>query len=147
MFNQNPNIMTTLMRRNSLFDDFFTKDLFDFNSQKSSATLPSVNVKESDNAFEIEFAAPGMKKENFKINLEGNQLEISAEDKSDVQDTSSDGRYTRREFNYSSFRRSFTIPESVDQENIEASYTDGILKVVVPKKEVTVHKAKAIEVK
>ncbi len=147
MFNQNPNIMTTLMRRNSLFDDFFTKDLFDFDSQKSSATLPSVNVKESDNAFEIEFAAPGMKKENFKINLEGNQLEISAEDKSDVQDTSSDGRYTRREFNYSSFRRSFTIPESVDQENIEASYTDGILKVVVPKKEVTVHKAKAIEVK
>lgn len=147
MFNQNPNIMTTLMRRNSLFDDFFTKDLFDFDSQKSSATLPSVNVKESDNAFEIEFAAPGMKKENFKINLEGNQLEISAEDKSDVQDTSSDGRYTRREFNYSSFRRSFTIPETVDQENIEASYTDGILKVVVPKKEVTVHKAKAIEVK
>lgn len=147
MFNQNPNIMTTLMRRNSLFDDFFTKDLFDFDSQKSSATLPSVNVKESDNAFEIEFAAPGMKKENFKINLDGNQLEISAEDKSDVQDTSSDGRYTRREFNYSSFRRSFTIPESVDQENIEASYTDGILKVVVPKKEVTVHKAKAIEVK
>lgn len=147
MFNQNPNIMTTLMRRNSLFDDFFTKDLFDFDSQKSSATLPSVNVKESDNAFEIEFAAPGMKKENFKINLEGNQLEISAEDKSDVQDTSSDGRYTRREFNYSSFHRSFTIPESVDQENIEASYTDGILKVVVPKKEVTVHKAKAIEVK
>lgn len=147
MFNQNPNIMTTLMRRNSLFDDFFTKDLFDFDSQKSSTTLPSVNVKESDNAFEIEFAAPGMKKENFKINLEGNQLEISAEDKSDVQDTSSDGRYTRREFNYSSFRRSFTIPESVDQENIEASYTDGILKVVVPKKEVTVHKAKAIEVK
>ncbi|MBF5027797.1 Hsp20/alpha crystallin family protein [Planobacterium oryzisoli] len=139
--------MTTLMRRNSLFDDFFTKDLFDFDSQKSSATLPSVNVKECDNAFEIEFAAPGMKKENFKINLEGNQLEISAEDKSDVQDTSSDGRYTRREFNYSSFRRSFTIPESVDQENIEASYTDGILKVVVPKKEVTVHKAKAIEVK
>ena len=147
MFNQNPNIMTTLMRRNSLFDDFFTKDLFDFDSQKSSATLPSVNVKESDNAFEIEFAAPGMKKENFKINLEGNQLEISAEDKSDVQDTSSDGRYTRREFNYSSFRRSFTLPETVDQENIEASYTDGILKVVVPKKEVTVHKAKAIEVK
>lgn len=147
MFNQNPNIMTTLMRRNSLFDDFFTKDLFDFDSQRSSATLPSVNVKESDNAFEIEFAAPGMKKENFKINLEGNQLEISAEDKSDVQDTSSDGRYTRREFNYSSFRRSFTIPESVDQENIEASYTDGILKVIVPKKEVTVHKAKAIEVK
>ena len=147
MFNQNPNIMTTLMRRNSLFDDFFTKDLFDFDSQKSSATLPSVNVKESDNAFEIEFAAPGMKKENFKINLDGNQLEISAEDKSDVQDTSSDGRYTRREFNYSSFRRSFTLPETVDQENIEASYTDGILKVVVPKKEVTVHKAKAIEVK
>lgn len=142
--------MSNLIRRNSFFDDFITKDLFEFNRPKfvqSELTLPSVNVKELDNVFEIQVAAPGIKKEDFKINLERNLLTISSESKTENEERDEKGAFTRREFNYSSFSRSFTLPEDVESEKIEAAYEDGILKITVPKKEVTMQNVKTIEVK
>ncbi|MBU4537653.1 MAG: Hsp20/alpha crystallin family protein [Weeksellaceae bacterium] len=141
--------MSNLIRRNSFFDDFITKDLFEFKPRFNQAdlTLPSVNVKELDSGFEIHVAAPGIKKEDFKINLERDVLTISSEKQTENEEKDENGAFTRREFNYSSFSRSFTLPEAADPEKIEAAYEDGILKITVPKKEVTMQNMKTIEVK
>lgn len=142
--------MSNLIRRNSFFDDFITKDLFEFGMPKlakSDSTLPSVNVRELDHGFEIQVAAPGVKKEDFAINLERNVLTISSETKSENEERNENGAFTRREFNYSSFSRSFTLPEVAEAEKIEAEYVDGILKINVPKKQVTMENVKRIEVK
>ncbi len=138
--------MSTLIRRNNmvpvlnnLFDDFFSKDLFDWNDKNFSATgntLPSVNVKETENDFSIELAAPGMTKEDFKIQLDKHILTISSEKREEQEEKTNNGKYTRKEFNYQSFSRSFTLPaEIVESAKIEASYKDGILNILVPKKE------------
>ncbi|MCU0470423.1 MAG: Hsp20/alpha crystallin family protein [Arcicella sp.] len=95
--------------------------------------IPAVNVKESENAFAIEVAAPGLKKEDFKISLHENRLTISA--KQEESSAEKTDKYTRQEFNYTSFQRTFTLPKNVDGEKIEATYTDGILHVGLPKKE------------
>ncbi|MBA5246194.1 Hsp20/alpha crystallin family protein [Marnyiella aurantia] len=142
--------MSNLIRRNSFFDDFITKDLFEFNRPKfspSEATLPSVNVLEQKDSFEIQVAAPGIKKENFKIDLERNVLTVGSETREETEQKDFDGSFTRREFNYSSFSRSFTLPDSVDADRIEAAYEDGILKITVPKKDITVENIKSIEIK
>ncbi|MBP0611886.1 Hsp20 family protein [Chryseobacterium sp. cx-311] len=142
--------MSNLIRRNSFFDDFITKDLFEFNRPKfspSEATLPSVNVLEQKDSFEIQVAAPGIKKENFKIDLERNVLTVGSETREETEQKDSDGSFTRREFNYSSFSRSFTLPDSVDADRIEAAYENGILKITVPKKDITVENIKSIEIK
>lgn len=142
--------MTGLMRRNNFFDDFFTKELFDFNSAgfaQSGITQPSVNVKDMNDGFEIQVAAPGMKKEDFTVNLDRNVLTISSEKQTQNEEKDEDGNFSRREFNYSSFRRSFTLPEAVEQEKIEATYEDGLLKITVPKKEQSTQMLKTIEVK
>lgn len=122
----------------SFFDDFFSKDLFDWNTKnytQMGATLPSVNVKETEKDFQVELAAPGMKKEDFKIELNNHILSISSEKKEEHEEKK-EGKYTRREFNYSSFTRSFSLPESAQGEGIQASYKDGVLFVQIPKKEV-----------
>lgn len=142
--------MSNLIRRNSFFDDFMTKDLFESAIPKfanSDFTLPSVNVKEVNDGFEIQVAAPGIKKEDFKINLERNVLTISSENQTQYEAKDQDGSFTRREFNYSSFSRSFTLPEVADPAKIEAAYENGILKISVPKKNVSVQNVKTIEVK
>lgn len=142
--------MTGLMRRNNFFDDFFTKELFDFNNAgfaQSGITQPSVNVKDMNDGFEIQVAAPGMRKEDFTVNLERNVLTISSEKQTQNEEKDEDGNFSRREFNYSSFRRSFTLPEAVEQEKIEATYEDGLLKIAVPKKEQSTRMLKTIEVK
>jgi HSP20 family protein len=122
----------------SFWDNFFSKDLMDWGSSNFSSTdttLPAVNVKENEEAFEIEVAAPGMIKGDFKINLENNLLTISSERNEEINEEEK-GRFTRREFSYQSFQRSFTVPETlVDAEKIEAKYYDGILCVTLPKKE------------
>ncbi len=122
----------------SFWDNFFSKDLMDWGSSNFSTTdttLPAVNVKESDDAFEIEVAAPGMSKEDFRVKLENNLLTISSEKKEEKKEEEK-GHYTRREFSYQSFQRSFTIPESVvDGGKISAKYGDGILCITLPKKE------------
>jgi HSP20 family protein len=134
--------MTPTRRSNmflpSFWDNFLSKDLMDWGSTNFSTTdttLPAVNVKESDEAFEIEVAAPGMNKDDFKVNLENNVLTISSEKKEEKKHEEK-GRYTRREFSYQSFQRSFTIPENlVEGDKITAKYFDGLLCIKLPKKE------------
>lgn len=123
----------------SLLDDFITRDWLDSslaNWRVSGATLPAVNVMETNDDFKIEVAAPGMKRSDFKVELDNNLLTISSqrEDKSEEKDES--GNYTRREFSYQSFQRSFSLPENkVLGDKITARYIDGILHVTVPKSE------------
>jgi HSP20 family protein len=121
----------------SLFDRFFDTELFDWSNKNFSdtnTTLPSVNIKEDENGFEVEMAAPGFEKKDFKIDLNNNLLTISSEKK--IENETKEGQqFTRREYSYQSFSRSFTLPNLVDSEKITAKYENGILKVVIPKKE------------
>jgi HSP20 family protein len=120
-----------------LFEDFFTRDISDWADKSISAigvNLPSVNLKETDTKFEIELAAPGLKKEDFKIEVDKNMLSISAEKEEKKEEKNKKDNYVRKEFNYQSFYRSFNLPEDADESKIEAIYKDGILSVVIAKK-------------
>src|ERR1700748_2145530 len=119
---------------NPFFNDVFDSILNDsFLSDKLASRVPAVNISESENEFHIELAAPGLKKEDFKINLDKNVLSVSADKKTETTDETK--KFSKREYNYTSFNRSFTLPESADQTDIEADYTDGILKLTIAKKE------------
>lgn len=123
---------------NSFFDDFITKDLFDWtdkNFASLGSNLPSVNLKESDTNIEIELAAPGMKKEDFKVEIENDMLMISSEKEEEKEEVGKKDNYIRKEFNYQSFCRTFSLPETANENKIEANYKDGILHVVIEKKE------------
>ena len=142
--------MSTLVKTHfanpSYLNGFFGKDLFnEFNTPAFSGSVPAVNVVENKEGFRIEVAAPGLQKSDFKLNLEKNQLTISAQKEKkeeEVQET-----YTRREFKYNSFQRTFTLPNSVDGDKIEANYADGILSVALPKREEAKEKpARQIEI-
>ena len=121
-----------------LFDDFFNRDIFNWglsNFSNTNTTIPGVNIKETADTFEVEVAAPGMTKKDFKIELDGNMLTISSE-KSDQREENEDEKYTRKEFSYQSFYRTFNLPkEVVDAEKIEAKYENGLLHLMIPKKE------------
>ena len=123
---------------NNFFDDFITKDLFDW-TDKNFATLgsnlPSVNLKESETKIEVELAAPGMKREDFKVEIDNDILMISSEKEEEKEVVEKKDNYIRKEFNYQSFCRTFSLPETIDENKIEATYKDGILHVVVAKKE------------
>ncbi|MBN2611655.1 MAG: Hsp20/alpha crystallin family protein [Bacteroidales bacterium] len=122
----------------SLIDKFFDGDLMDWNNRnfaESNSTLPAVNVKENENEFMIEVAAPGLKKGDFKLNYDNGMLTISSEKKDEKQEKDGE-KVTRREFSYQAFQRSFTIPENiVNADKISAKYEDGILHVALPKRE------------
>jgi HSP20 family protein len=130
---------------NGIFDSIFndSSTLSSFNSKTSSISRPSVNISEDEKAFEIELVAPGFKKEEFKINLEKALLTISLEKKEEKEEK----QYNKREFTFESFSRSFTLPENADGEKISAEYVDGILKVVIAKKEEEKEKVRMISVK
>ena len=140
--------MSSLIRRNRNFlpafsrfwddDDFFNRGMIDWdtNFSNSDATLPSVNIKETENSYKVEMAAPGMKKQDFKIELDNNVLTISSEKSEESQEGNENEKYSRREFSYQSFQRSFTLPkEVVDEDKIEAHYREGVLQLSIPKKE------------
>ncbi|MCU4155517.1 Hsp20/alpha crystallin family protein [Carboxylicivirga sp. A043] len=134
----------------SIFDRFFDGELMDWNRTNYSSTdttLPAVNVKENDNEFLIDVAAPGLKKEDFKVNYDNGRLTISSEKKNEKEEKDS-GKITRREFSYQSFQRSFTVSEHVvDAEKIGANYENGILHIILPKREELKPKpAKQIEI-
>lgn len=117
------------------FNDFFGKDFFDFPVQSYGKTVPAVNIKETDTDFRIEVAAPGLNKEDIRVELENGVLSISAETKTEKEESDQQGRYTRKEFSYSSFKRSFSVNEdSVDADKIEGKYENGVLNLVLPKK-------------
>lgn len=133
----------------SFFDNLFSRDLMDWNNSNFSSTnstLPAVNIRETEESFLIEVAAPGLAKENLKLNLDRNRLVISSEQKAEKSEN--DKKYSRHEFSYESFVRNFTMPEgSVDGDKITAKYTDGILLVILPKRdEVKPKPAREIEI-
>ncbi len=121
-----------------LFNDFFTRDMYDWNQSNfsnSGTTVPSVNIKETKETFEVELAAPGMKKDDFKIHLDGNLLTISSESDSGFEEQE-ESIYSRKEFSYQSFQRSFTLPKDVvDSDKINAKYEGGVLHLTIPKRE------------
>lgn len=117
----------------SLFDDLFSRDLFDWSQTEGNGLVPRVNIKETDEGFEVELAAPGMKKEDFHLELDNDMLTVSSETSQHQEEKKQN--YTRREFSYHSFRRSFYLPNTVELENINAKYEEGILSVWIPKKE------------
>lgn len=121
------------------FDDFFNRSLSDMVGNDITFSNPSVNVIENENDFNVEVAAPGLNKDDFNVEVDKDHLIISAH--KEVEKEEKEGKYTRNEFNYSSFTRRFFLPETVDGDNIEASYKDGILKLVVPKREEAMTKA------
>ncbi len=120
----------------SWIEDWFGKDVPTrlFGDFHTGLNVPAVNIKETGDSYHVEVAAPGLKKDDFEINLDNNLLTISSEIKEENTDESNE-RFTRREFSYSSFRRTFTLPETVEADKISAKYHDGILKIDMPKKE------------
>jgi len=121
----------------ALFDDFFGRELFNWgnnNFSSTSTTVPAVNIKETADAFEVEVAAPGMEKNDFNITLDGNLLTISST--KEQQEEKKEKNYTRREFSYQSFQRSFELAKDVvDEDKINARYENGLLYLTIPKKE------------
>ncbi len=142
----------TLLKRNGnllnqlpvLFDDFINRDTFNWglsNFSNSNTTIPAVNIKETNESYHVEVAAPGMLKSDFKVELEGNLLTISSEKRDEKEEVEGE-KYTRREFSYQAFQRSFTLPkEVVDVDKIQAKYEDGMLQLLIPKKEEAKQKA------
>lgn len=118
----------------TVFDDFFKpwNEWFDTGLQRT-LTVPAVNITDEKDAFKVTMAVPGMKKDDFRIDVEGNMMTISAETKEEKEE--SDKKYTRKEYNYSSFSRSFTLPQEVNKEKIEAKYDNGVLTLALPKKD------------
>lgn len=147
MSNLNYKIMN-LVKRNgvngsnfpSVMDELF-KDMLG-GTQYINKMVPPVNIKETDGAYVIELMAAGLKKEDFNIELDNELLTISSEVK--TENNSDEGKFTKREFSYSSFRRSFTLPETVKGEDITASYENGILRISLPKKEEALPKPKRV---
>ncbi len=117
----------------SLFDDFFTRDLYS-NSVTPGNLVPAVNIQETENDFLVEVAAPGLNKDDFKVEVDNDVLFISAE-KTEKSQSKEGDNYTRKEFSYGSFKRSFQLPDTVDNGKINAKYQDGVLRLSIPKRE------------
>jgi HSP20 family protein len=127
-------MLATIKRQNPFFpvfsDSFFREN---FLNDSDWATSPAVNIAEDKDSFHIEVAAPGLGKDDFHINVEKGVLEISSE--KETSNETKDSKYHRKEFSYSSFKRTFSLPEYTDTEKIKASYSNGVLNVSVPKKD------------
>lgn len=120
-------------RFSNLFDSFFENEFQNVNRKEFFKTPALVNVKDTEAAYIIDVAAPGFNKEEISIKVENNLLTIKAEQKNETE--TKEEKYTRKEFNFSSFNRSFTLPKTVDADKIGAAYENGILSVTLPKKE------------
>ena len=119
----------------AIFEDFVPRDFFKPSFNDTGVSTPAVNIIETNDDFRLHMVAPGMKKENFKVELQKEVLTISYEHDDNREGGRRGWRYTTREFNYHSFVRSFSLPETVDTERIHARYEDGILTLILPKKD------------
>lgn len=131
----NTNSNLSFPNHSNWLDDIFNRDFpsvftSNFNTEQ---VLPKVNIKETADAYVVEMAAPGLKKSDFKLDLDHQVLSISTE--KETSHEQKEENYTRKEFGYTSFKRTFTLPETVDDEKITANYQDGILNILLPKKE------------
>ena len=137
----------------SIFDDMFKTDWMDNGNGNSGmnrigTSVPAVNISESEDAFTLEVAAPGKTKKDFNLELDNGVLTISSEDKREEEKRDNNGRFTRREFSYSSFKRAFSLPETVESEKISAEYKNGVLMINLPKREdAKVQPKKMIDIK
>lgn len=133
----------SLIKRNeanwlpSVFDDMFKTDWLGGTTNVNSigTSIPAVNIFESDDNFMVAVAAPGKTKEEFNIELDNDVLTISSEEKQENETSDKKGRFTRKEFSYTNFKRAFSLPETVDSEKISAAYNSGVLEITLPKKE------------
>jgi HSP20 family protein len=130
---------------NPFFNDVYSLLNDSFLNEKLATRTPAVNIAESDNQFEIELAVPGLSKEDLKINLDKNVLSVSADKKTETVDENK--KFTKREYSFNSFSRSFTLPESADHSKIDADYSAGILKLTIAKKEEAKFQSREIAVK
>ena len=128
----------------SLLTDIFDREGFIDDRFWNKNWVPAVNVSETDKSYEIEVAAPGMRKTDFKVKVDKGTLTISAERKEETEEKKKN--YTRQEYSYNSFSRSFSMPDDAKEDDIKAQYEDGMLKLTVAKKAVVTSKAKEIEV-
>ncbi len=140
-FNNQKGTNSLLPGYNDVFDSIFN-DTF-FNNRTSF--VPAVNISESADAFHLELAAPGLKKEHFKLHIENNMLTISTE--TSAENSQNEKRYAKREFSYNSFVRSFNLPDTADHNRIEAAYEDGVLRVDIGKREEAKTVSRQIEIK
>ena len=127
-------------------NNYASRDLLSsFFSDGADYTVPAVNIKENDNSFTIEVAAPGLNKEDFNIKLEKDVLTVSSEDES--KNDESNNNFMKKEFSFKSFSRSFSIPDTIDQNKVKASHNNGILEIELPKlDEAKMKKAKTIKI-
>ncbi len=131
----------TLIKKNqsmfpSVWEDLFSNDIFHTPSMaQTGLSIPAVNIKETGDMFQIEMAAPGMKKADFNITVDQNVITISSEKSEENVEENKDEFYTRKEYSYHSFERSFTLPETADREKVKANYKEGVLIIEIPKKE------------
>ena|SRR5690606_24490065 len=133
----------SLIKRNeanwlpSVFDDMFKTDWLGGTTNVNSigTSIPAVNIQETEDAFLVEVAAPGKTREDFNIELDNDVLTISAEERKENETSEKNGRFTRKEFSYTNFKRAFSLPETVNNEEISASYENGVLMINLPKKE------------
>jgi HSP20 family protein len=144
-------MLPTIVRRNAVpafvdefFSDTFLPKFFDFNHGTGRVTVPAVNVEETDKEFNIEVAAPGLEKNDLKINVNDGVLTISSEKKTENEEKNE--KFIRREFGYTSFARSFTLPDDTDVDKIGASHKNGVLKITIPKAEVKVIPSKEVKI-
>ncbi len=137
--------MSVVKRNNSVFpalmNELFKPDWFG-GLESATTYLPAVNIKDNEANFELELSVPGRKKEDFNIEIDKDVLTVSSEVRTDEEKKGEN--YTRKEFTFSSFKRSFTLPETVDSEKIEAHYENGILSFVLPKKAEALPKPKRL---
>jgi len=142
----------TLVRYNNwfpkFFDDNFVKELDQWFGNQPGSSLPAVNVKEDEHAYQLEVAVPGMNKDDFRVELDHDVLRIAAHREEKNEDKDQQGKYTRREFRSRSFQRSFRLPENgIKSDQIEARYENGVLYLNLPKQEaLKPQAARAIEV-
>lgn len=131
--------MTTLVKNTnssfpSLFNDFFNDSVNRWSYDAATYNMPAVNIAETTDYYKIELAVPGLSKEDIKINIDDHKLTISAE--KEQQENENNSNYYRKEFNYSNFKRSFTLPEyEVDEDKIEANFENGVLSMILHKRE------------
>jgi HSP20 family protein len=125
---------------NKWIDTLFNTTLADAMGTDFTVSSPSVNIVEDDKQYVMQLAAPGLQKTDFNINIENDYLVISTEKKTEKEETSNNGKFTRREFNYSSFKRSFPLDDKINVEGISANYENGVLHITLPKKEETAKK-------
>jgi HSP20 family protein len=141
-FNNNKGANALMPGFNDVFESIFNDTFF---NDRLMTRVPAVNISETADHYHLELAAPGLKKDDFKINLDRNILQVSVEKQSETN--ADEKRFSKREFSYSTFVRSFTLPDLADQNCIEAAYEEGVLKVDIAKKEESKMASRQIELK